>query len=72
MQKRIVGTQLTVSALGYGCMGLSHGYGAAISKNVAIKCIHAALDCGYDFFDTAQVYVGQYPDGSQAVNEEIV
>ncbi len=58
MQKRTLGSQLTVSAPGYGCMGLSHGYGMAIPKSEAIKCIHTALDFGYDFFDTAGVYVG--------------
>ncbi len=72
MQKRHLGDRLKVTALGYGCMGLSHGYGAAIPKREAVRCIHSALDCGYDFIDTASVYVGEYADGSIAINEEII
>lgn len=55
MQKRKIGT-LEVSALGLGCMGLSHGYGAATDTNHAIALIRAAHDRGVTFFDTAQVY----------------
>ncbi|CAN7170636.1 aldo/keto reductase [Pararhizobium sp. LjRoot238] len=55
MQKRKIG-QLEVSALGLGCMGLSHGYGAATDTGDAIKLIRAAYEQGVTFFDTAQVY----------------
>ncbi|NTE86606.1 aldo/keto reductase [Agrobacterium rubi] len=55
MQKRKIGT-LEVSALGLGCMGLSHGYGAATDTKDAISLIRAAHDRGVTFFDTAQVY----------------
>jgi aryl-alcohol dehydrogenase-like predicted oxidoreductase len=66
MQKRTLGTSgLEVSALGLGCMGLSFGLGPAIEKSEAISLIHAAVDRGVTFFDTAEVY-GPY------VNEEVV
>lgn len=57
MKKRILGKSgLEVSALGFGCMGLSFGYGPATEKNVAIKLIHAAVERGVTFFDTAEAY----------------
>jgi aryl-alcohol dehydrogenase-like predicted oxidoreductase len=55
MHKRKIGS-LEVSALGLGCMGLSHGYGAATDTKDAVKLIRAAHDHGVTFFDTAQVY----------------
>ncbi len=66
MQKRTLGNNgLQVSALGLGCMGMSFGYGAAQDKNEMIKVIHAAVEQGITFFDTAEVY-GPF------VNEELV
>ena len=66
MQKRQLGKSgLEVSVIGLGCMGMSHGYGPASNKKVAISLIHAAIDRGVNFFDTAEVY-GPY------VNEELV
>src|SRR5271154_2688171 len=57
MQKRKLGNSgLEVSALGFGCMGLSFGLGPAIEKNEAIKVIRAAYDGGVTFFDTAEAY----------------
>lgn len=47
---------LEVSALGFGCMGLSFGYGPATDKNEAIKVIRAAFEGGVTFFDTAEAY----------------
>jgi aryl-alcohol dehydrogenase-like predicted oxidoreductase len=55
MQKRMLG-KLEVSAIGFGCMGLSHGYGAATDTADAVKLIRDAHDRGVTFFDTAQVY----------------
>lgn len=72
MQQRKLGESLEVSAIGYGCMGLSHAYGFAIEKEQAIRRIHEAVDCGYTFFDTAEVYTGKFTDGSDSINEEIV
>ncbi len=72
LEKRKLGASLEVSAIGYGCMGLSYGYGVALEKSEALSRIHEALDLGYTFFDTSEVYVGQYADGSAAINEELV
>lgn len=64
MKSRKIGN-LDVSAIGYGCMGLSHGYGATPIKDDAVKIIHTAYDLGCTFFDTAEGYAfGQ--------NEELV
>ena len=66
MDKRRLGRSgLEVSALGFGCMGLSHGYGPATDRATAVALIRAAVDRGVTFFDTAEVY-GPY------VNEEVV
>ena len=57
MQKRKLGTAgLEVSALGLGCMGLSHGYGPATDKAAAISLIREAVARGITFFDTAEMY----------------
>jgi aryl-alcohol dehydrogenase-like predicted oxidoreductase len=64
MQKRTLGDNLEVSAIGYGAMGLSHGYGPQTDKQQAISLIRAAVERGVTFFDTAQIYGAQ--------NEEIV
>ncbi len=56
MNTRILGTELTVSAVGLGCMGFSHAYGAPTEKNEAIRSIRAAYDLGYTLFDTAETY----------------
>jgi aryl-alcohol dehydrogenase-like predicted oxidoreductase len=66
MQKRKLGkSNLEVSALGLGCMGLSFGFGPATPRQDAIALIRAAVERGVTFFDTAQVY-GPF------LNEEVV
>ena len=66
MQKRRLGkSNLEVSALGLGCMGISFAYGAAMDTQEAIKLIRAAFERGVTFFDTAEAY-GPYK------NEEVV
>jgi aryl-alcohol dehydrogenase-like predicted oxidoreductase len=66
MQKRRLGkSNLEVSALGLGCMGMSFGYGPAVDKKDGISLIRAAVERGITFFDTAEVY-GPY------TNEELV
>ena len=65
MQKRTLGQGLEVSALGLGCMGLSHGYGRATDRSEAIALIRGAVERGITFFDTAEIY-GPF------VNEEVV
>lgn len=47
---------LKVSAIGYGCMGLSHGYGAVPERSESIRLIQSAFDLGCTFFDTAEGY----------------
>ena len=57
MQKRKLGkSNLEVSALGLGCMGLSYGYGPATDKQEAISLIRTAVDRGITFFDSAEAY----------------
>ena len=57
MQKRRLGkSDLEVSALGFGCMGLSSGYGPAVDKKDGIALIRAAFERGVTFFDTAEAY----------------
>jgi aryl-alcohol dehydrogenase-like predicted oxidoreductase len=66
MKKRKLGkSNLEVSAIGLGCMGLSFGYGPATDRQEAISLIRAAVEHGITFFDTAEVY-GPY------TNEELV
>jgi aryl-alcohol dehydrogenase-like predicted oxidoreductase len=57
MQKRKLGKSgLEVSELGFGCMGLSFGYGPATDRQEAISLIRAAVERGVTFFDTAEIY----------------
>jgi aryl-alcohol dehydrogenase-like predicted oxidoreductase len=57
MQKRKLGnSNLEVSAIGLGCMGLSFGYGPAVEKTAGISLIRSAVERGVTFFDTAEVY----------------
>jgi aryl-alcohol dehydrogenase-like predicted oxidoreductase len=66
MIKRTLGNcRLEVSAVGLGCMGLSHGYGPAVNQQDGIALIREAVNLGITFFDTAQVY-GPF------INEELV
>jgi aryl-alcohol dehydrogenase-like predicted oxidoreductase len=55
MQKRKLG-KLEVSALGLGCMGMTHAYGQAPDRQEMIKLLRTAVERGVDFFDTAEVY----------------
>lgn len=66
MQKRKLGnSNLEVSAIGLGCMGMSFGYGPPADKQEMIKLLHSAVEQGVTFFDTAEVY-GPF------TNEELV
>ena len=69
MKTIILGRDLTVGAVGLGCMGFSHAYGPATDEREAAKLIREAYDMGYRFFDTAEVY-GTADDPH--VNERIV
>jgi aryl-alcohol dehydrogenase-like predicted oxidoreductase len=65
MKKRQLGRSgLEVSALGFGCMGLSFAYGAALERSAAVQLIRQAFERGVNFFDTAEAY--------GALNEEMV
>jgi aryl-alcohol dehydrogenase-like predicted oxidoreductase len=66
MNKRNLGNSgLEVSALGFGCMGLSFGYGPATDRREAVSLIRAAVERGVTFFDTAEIY-------GPLTNEELV
>jgi len=66
MQKRKLGkSNLEVSAIGLGCMGMSWSYGPAKDKKEMIALLHAAVERGVNFFDTAEVY-------GPLANEELV
>src|SRR3954452_15801261 len=66
IEKRRLGrSNLEVSALGYGCMGLSFAYGPGVERQAAISTIRTAFEEGVTFFDTAEAY-GPF------TNEELV
>jgi len=67
MQKRTLGNNLQVSALGLGCMGMSQSYGSPEERDEreSMATIHRAIELGVTLFDTAEVY-GPY------VNEELL
>ena len=69
MKKRLLGT-LTVSEVGMGCMGFSHGYGVPPEESYAVEAIRKAFDFGCTLFDTAETYGREqfYPGH----NEELV
>lgn len=69
MEYRTLGKDLKVSAVGLGCMGMSHAYGAPADKKEMRELIAQAVDMGYTFFDTAEVY--GTPDNPHD-NEELV
>jgi len=63
--RKLGNSNLEVSAIGLGCMGMSFGYGTIADKNEMIRLIHEAVESGVTFFDTAEVY-GPF------INEELV
>lgn len=73
MKQRILGASgIAVSAVGMGCMGITHASGAPMPQKEGVQVIRAAYDMGCTFFDTAECYTGVYPDGSAAYNETVV
>lgn len=56
MKTRTLGKDFTVSAVGLGCMGMSHGYGQPKDRHEMTEVLAKAVDAGYTFFDTAEVY----------------
>lgn len=66
MKKRILGTGLGVSAVGLGCMGMSHAYGAPADRKEMTELLAKAVDMDYTFFDTAEVYgTAQHPHDNE-------
>ena len=66
MEQRTLGkSDLQVSAIGFGCMGLTYGYGPATDRQEAVTLIRAAHERGVTFFDTAEAY-------GPGINEEVV
>ncbi len=57
MEYRVLGLSgLRVSTIGLGCMGMSHAYGAPADRKEMTELFALAVDMGYTFFDTAEVY----------------
>ena len=69
METRTLGKDFTVSAVGLGCMGFSHAYGAPTGHDESVAAIRQAVEIGYTMFDTAEVY-GTADDPHQ--NERLV
>lgn len=65
-------TDIKISTVGLGCMGLSHAFGTPLEKEAAADKIRQAYEMGYTLFDTAECYTGTNPDGTTAYNEEAV
>lgn len=72
MKERTLGRDLTVSAVGLGCMGFTHAYGTAMDEGEAARRIAEAVELGYTYFDTAECYIGTREDGTTAFNEDLV
>ena len=73
MEKLQLGkSDLYVNPVGLGCMGFSHAYGDPTDDDVAIRLLREAHEIGYDFYDTAECYIGVKADGSISYNEELV
>lgn len=73
MKTRILGKSgIEVSAVGMGCMGLTHASGDPVDDADAIRVIREAREMGYTLFDTAECYIGERADGSVAHNEDVV
>ena len=68
MEYRVLGKNLKVSEIGFGCMGLSHAYGKPVDKKDGIRLLRDAVEMGYTFFDTAEVYGTA---GNPHANEEL-
>ena len=72
MKRQIGNTGLYVNSVGLGCMGLSHAYGSAVPMEEGIEFLKQSFKEGYNFFDTAEVYVGKTKNGTASNNEEMI
>lgn len=69
--KNLGSSNIKISAIGLGCMGMTHAYGVPSDENEMIKLIHSAVDMGVTFFDTAEDYTASTANGV-LYNEELV
>ena len=69
---RLGQTDMYVNVVGLGCMGFSHASGAPLPKEESIRILREAHEIGYNFYDTAECYIGINEDGSINYNEELV
>ncbi len=72
MKKRILGNGLEVSAIGLGCMGMTHGFGKPSDQKEMIQLIQDAFKAGITMFDTAEVYQGADEQGNILYNEDLL
>ena len=72
MKKQRLGKDLYVSAVGLGCMGMTHAYGSPADKEEMKKLIVQAIEEGCNFFDTAECYIGVNSQGEVEYNEDLV
>ena len=70
MKHRLLGKDLEVSAVGLGCMGMSHAYGSAPDKKEMTELLAQAVDLGYTFFDTAECYSACTPKAERFVLDQ--
>ena len=73
MNTRVLGSSgFEVSAVGYGCMGLSHAHGYAMEQADAVRVVREAVEAGYTYFDTSGMYTGVTRADNDANNELVV
>lgn len=70
--KNLGSSGIKVSVIGLGCMGMTHAYGAPSDEADMTELIHAAVDMGVTFFDTAECYTAEDTGGKTLYNEELV
>lgn len=71
MKTRILGKDLQVSTVGFGCMGISYAYGEPMEKSDAVALLRSAAESGCTFFDTAECYVGEGSNNEEIVGEAL-
>ncbi len=72
MKTKVLGKDFKVSAIGLGCMGMTHGFGDAANPDEMIEVIRGAYQAGITMFDTAECYQGVGVDGQILYNEDLV
>ena len=72
METRKLGSNFEISAIGLGCMGMTHGFGDASDQKEMIEVIRGAYQAGITMFDTAECYQGVSETGEILYNEDLV